>query len=380
MDGLVEQVAEAIQQAISEGVPEAKVSPWSKPGFTEDIKAECQKAIRLRRRWQRTRTQEAYDEYTAARAHKGRVISKGLRDTHRERVEEAAKDPQGVYKLHKWAKQRGMTRQSFTPAIERPLGDKTDEPEEKVQRLRNSFFPVPPEADESDMVGTAHTSSIKWVPFTDNEVMNAIKRPGPWKAPGPDGIPNRILQLTATLLAPILRRIYNRCMELGHQPQAWRTSTTVALRKPQKEDYTKPKSWRPIALLNTMGKVLDSMIAQRISYWTEEEGLLPPGHMGGRKNIGVEQAIHLLLERIHSTFGYGSKKPVASLLMLDVSGPYDNVSHKRLLHNMSKRGRRFVGDGAMFQALYRPEQPLEPIKSRLVEELEGQGLIGQHEK
>ena len=48
-----------------------------------------------------------------------------------------------------------------------------------------------------------------------------------------------------------------------------------------------------------------------------------------------EHTIHLLLEKIYTSW---RKRKVASLLMLDVSGAFDNVSHERLIHNMRKRG------------------------------------------
>jgi Reverse transcriptase (RNA-dependent DNA polymerase) len=111
----------------------------------------------------------------------------------------------------------------------------------------------------------------------------------------------------------------------------------VVLRKPGKDDYTTAKSYRPVALLNTIGKVFDSVIAQRISYATETYRLLPRSHLGGRKGLSTEHAIRLLVEQIHAGWNTSHAGGVASLLCLDVSGVFDNVSHPRLLHNLRKR-------------------------------------------
>ena len=62
----------------------------------------------------------------------------------------------------------------------------------------------------------------------------------------------------------------------GLQAQLYRDAP-----KPGKGDYTQPKSYRPIALLNTIGKILDAIIARRISFAVEMHGLLPGEHMGG---------------------------------------------------------------------------------------------------
>lgn len=43
---------------------------------------------------------------------------------------------------------------------------------------------------------------------------------------------------------------------------------------------------------------------------------------------------HYLIERIYQAW---NSDKVATMLLLDVSGTYDKVSHRRLLHNLSKR-------------------------------------------
>lgn len=108
----------------------------------------------------------------------------------------------------------------------------------------------------------------------------------------------------------------------------------MVLRKPGKDDYSNPKNYRPIALLSTIGKALESVIAGRISYLVEKSGLLPENHIGGRRGRSCEHALHLLLERTHAAWRAGDI--VATPLTLDVSGAYDNVSHRRLIHNLRK--------------------------------------------
>jgi hypothetical protein len=71
------------------------------------------------------------------------------------------------------------------------------------------------------------------------------------------------------------------------------------IRKPQKDDYTTPKAYRPIALLNTIGKLMEGIIARRISYITEIHQLLPGTHIGGRKGRSIDHAIHIILEKIY---------------------------------------------------------------------------------
>ena len=90
-------------------------------------------------------------------------------------------------------------------------------------------------------------------------------------------------------------------------------------------------------LLNTLGKAMESVIAKRISYTMETLNLLPFTHMGGRKQTLTENAVQLIVEKTHAAWNKPIEE-VVTLLLLDVAGAFDHVSHVRLLHNLRKRG------------------------------------------
>jgi hypothetical protein len=167
-------------------------------------------------------------------------------------------------------------------------------------------------------------------------VERAIQEATPVKAPGPDGIPNRALQLATAWIKPHLVTVFNQSLHLGYCPKHFKESITVVLRKQGKDNYSIPGSYRPIGLLNTIGKVMDAIIAQSLSYVAETHGLLPSTHMGSRRGRSTEHSIHHIIDKIYEAWNRG-RGQVASLLLLDVSGAFDNVSHQRLLHNLRKR-------------------------------------------
>ncbi|PYS87898.1 MAG: hypothetical protein DMF62_11095, partial [Acidobacteria bacterium] len=151
VENTLAHITEVLQQAIAETVPNTNITKWSRPGFTQECKDHIQETKRLRRVWQRERTEEAWEEYKRARNSKGRFIKTQLRQIHRDSVEKATQDPAGLWKLAKWAKNRGNSRQGFTPAIQRPDGTTAQNPDEKTKLLANSFFPKPPEANLEDI-------------------------------------------------------------------------------------------------------------------------------------------------------------------------------------------------------------------------------------
>lgn len=161
------------------------------------------------------------------------------------------------------------------------------------------------------------------------------------KAPGEDGIPNRILKSIIDLILPYLDVIFNACLTVGYCPAHFRSSITIVLRKPGKPDCTIAKAYRPIALLNTIGKALEFLIAKWITYLAKTHDLLPQNHFGACRSSSTEHTLDYLIERIYAPW---NKKKIATALLLDVTGAFDNVSKDRLLHNprMKKIDPRIV--------------------------------------
>ena len=113
--------------------------------------------------------------------------------------------------------------------------------------------------------------------------------------------------------------------------------TVVVLPKPGKTPKQKlsASGWRPISLLNTVGKVFEAVVSRRITAAAEEHKLLPDEQMGNRANRSTVLAVQVLIEAVRSTWG---RNGVASLLQLDLRGAFDTVSHNHLLHTLRQLG------------------------------------------
>lgn len=241
-----------------------------------------------------------------------------------------------MWKAIKWAK-NCKPQLTTLPALRIPSTASPQyetDPKKKIQLLRNTFLPPPPKADLSDIPDFDYLAPYTLPPLTPHEVYQAILRPSPHKAPGCTGIPNFILQQSISILLPILHQIFEASLNLGYCSLLFRTSITITMQNPHKDDYSITKAYRPIALLDTIGKALESILAKRISAFTELYGLLPKTHFGGRRGTSTEHAVHYLVEKTYKGWHQGKD---TSALMLDITGAFDNVSHKRLLHNLRKR-------------------------------------------
>jgi len=92
---------------------------------------------------------------------------------------------------------------------------------------------------------------------------------------GPDRIPNKALKTCGPLIAPWLIDVARVCFAIGYYPRLRRFIITVILRKEGKVDYLILGSYRPIALENTLSKILEKVIADRMADTVEEYALLP---------------------------------------------------------------------------------------------------------
>jgi retron-type reverse transcriptase len=136
-------------------------------------------------------------------------------------------------------------------------------------------------------------------------------------------------------MAEAIAQLATACWKLGHYPQQYKDARTITLRKLEKPKYSDPGAWRPIALLSTIGKVIETLIAKRIGKVAEENHLLPDTQMGGRAGRSTETALELLTRQIHTI--WSSKRHVATILSVDISGAFDTVNPLRLLDILRKK-------------------------------------------
>ena len=51
-------------------------------------------------------------------------------------------------------------------------------------------------------------------------------------------------------------KFYNKCTDVGRFPDVWKTAEVVIIQKHKDKDAQEPKSYRPICLLDVLGKIL----------------------------------------------------------------------------------------------------------------------------
>jgi hypothetical protein len=116
-----------------------------------------------------------------------------------------------------------------------------------------------------------HTSNDE--EFTRQEVQAVLEKFDPRKAPGEDALTSEILLHVFRSLPTAFTEIYE-CLRRGHFPKQWKRSMIIPVIKPGKEGLNDVGKYRPISLLNIVGKILEKLLIDRINYHLYSNKLL----------------------------------------------------------------------------------------------------------
>lgn len=171
-------------------------------------------------------------------------------------------------------------------------------------------------------------------PFDIEELRHACNRLSKGKSPGPDGIPNEVLKLLGEQYPELLLETFNSCFKNGVFPNRWKRQKLVLLRKGEKP-LDEPSSYRPLCMLDTMGKLLESLLLNRLEVNVEEMGGLSDMQHGFRKGKSTVGAIKEVVETANMA---KTKLEFCAIITLDVKNAFNTVKWKVVLDAFKEKG------------------------------------------
>ena len=131
-----------------------------------------------------------------------------------------------------------------------------------------------------------------WPLISIAEIKDMLQLTSNCSAPGPDNITWHHLKAIFDMedVSESIQHIFNNICMSGTWPRWFKESISVIIPKPKKPDYTLPKAYRPIALLNTLGKLLTKVIANRLQFDASLLDLVPPPAYFGHANFSYLNA------------------------------------------------------------------------------------------
>ncbi|GBP21019.1 Retrovirus-related Pol polyprotein from type-1 retrotransposable element R1 [Eumeta japonica] len=288
LDGVVELYTECVRCACDAAIPPKRSTrkvklPWWSPEL-EGLKKDANTKKRRIRNAAPSRRPHVVEEYVRAKEVYERAAADARTASWKRFCSTQDRESMwdGVYRV---IRDTGGSREDV---LLRDDSGRVCNPDESAALLAETFFP----GDQVDTDGPHHAEIRRRTdgigcppealdvlsgvdpPFTGAELKIALRAFNPKKAPGIDGFTSDICQAAILRDPGLFLAVANKCLRLGYFPRAWKVAAIKVIPKPGKDDYSRPKSYRPIGLLSVMGKNRgkDARLPHQMAYHAEAAG------------------------------------------------------------------------------------------------------------
>ena len=183
------------------------------------------------------------------------------------------------------------------------------------------------------MRGRRSRLSIK--ELTVEEVLKLIKSLKNSSATGVDFIDTKTIKLGGEVLAPAIQHIINLSISSSTFPNIWKWHKVVPLLKGSDCDKLLPKSYRPVALLPVLSKILEKAVFTQLVEYLEQNELIHPNLHGSRAGHSTATALNQLhdiwLEEVE-------QDNMVGVLLCDQSAAFDLCDHYLITEKLKLMG------------------------------------------
>jgi len=204
-------------------------------------------------------------------------------------------------------------------------------PAEVAETLLDHFFPSKPPSPPLLRL----TRYEDYTPLTSMEISRALSKSSNTSAPGPNHIPYSVWKSVHHIKSSLLPSLLDPLLAHGFHPPSLKKALGIVLDKPGKPSYDSPSSFRVIVLLRTLSKILERVVASRLSAQATICSLIHPLQCGSLPGRSTADAALVLQHTVESFYCLRYR---VSTLFLDVKGGFDNVESPSLLSLLRRKG------------------------------------------
>ena len=136
------------------------------------------------------------------------------------------------------------------------------------------------------------------------------------------------------LISGEMVEIMNLSLEVNRYPSTWKVARVKPLFKGEGCDRNAPKSYRPVALLSAISRIMEAILARQLDQYQEMNGLIHRGVHGFRKSRGT---ITAMMEVWEFVIRRTEKGKIVALDILDMSAGFDTLVHLYILRKMDNQ-------------------------------------------
>jgi hypothetical protein len=139
-----------------------------------------------------------------------------------------------------------------------------------------------------------------------------------------------VLREAYATVSELFDYLYSVLIANSYHPKCFKEATGVILKKSQSakspyRNYTLPKAYRIILLLNYLAKVMEKIITRRLAVITEFKTLLYMHQIGGRRQKSAINAVMVLIQKVQANWRTRKRGSITSVLALDIKNAYLTV-------------------------------------------------------
>lgn len=206
---------------------------------------------------------------------------------------------------------------------------KIDLDEERRREIAEALFP---EAEETSWQSDGEEEP-QLTPFTQREMERAAGRLKIKRAPGPDGILPEVVKAIVNVKGGLVLNLVNDILMEGKFPDMWKRARLVLVPKPGK-DLREANGFRPLCLLDTMGKLFEALILHRLEEELIRTVSLHGRQFGFRRGRSSVDAVHEVIGMVNRA---GQSKWRA-LILLDVRNAFNTANWSLIVRELRRRG------------------------------------------
>ena len=171
--------------------------------------------------------------------------------------------------------------------------------------------------------------------ITMEELNRVINEAGRNKAAGEDDIPYELIKNLGVKARTMILYIFNKCWNGERIPGKWTTAIIRTLLKAGK-DPKETSSYRPISLTSCLGKLLEKIISDRLTFILEKRKLLSDSQAGFRQNRCTTDQILKMTQLATDQIQQRCPESATAIAFFDYAKAYDKVWRAGLLHKMQE--------------------------------------------
>ena len=149
-----------------------------------------------------------------------------------------------------------------------------------------------------------------------------------------DPIPTCLLKNMLQHIAPVLVNVINSSIATGWLPELMKVAHVRPLHKKPSLETEFLKHYRPVSNLSFLSKVLEKVVAERLTRHLQDNNLHEVMQSAYRPRHSMESAI---LRVTNDILRAVDRQHMTILVLLDLSAAFNTIIHERLLHRMSTR-------------------------------------------